>query len=136
MSFTDLKTENSLVVDIIGLIGGIVIAIGPSAQLIKIIKTGEKKDISFKWMFLYTIGMIGSLTYNSHYRNYPILIPAVFEAIIILIMFIIKIYAYCIIRKNRKYDEENNITKKEIEGEVQMVEIPEIKIENKSKIDV
>jgi len=129
MSFTDVKKESSLVIDIIGLIGGIVIAIGPSVQLIKIIKTGEKKDISFKWMLLYTIGMIGSLTYNSHYQNYPILIPAVFEAIVIIIMFIIKIYAYFINRKNNQKEnnqKENNQKENNQNKDIMMIEISDI----------
>ena len=82
---------SSLAVDIIGFLGGILISIGPMAQLYKVIRSGQTDDISLKWMTLYLIGMAGSLTYSVHYKNYPILIPAVVETIIILIIFIIKV---------------------------------------------
>ena len=81
---------SSLSADIIGFLGGILISIGPMAQLYKVIKTDKTDDISFKWMTLYLIGMAGSLTYSIHYENYPILIPAVLETLIILTIFLIK----------------------------------------------
>lgn len=107
MSFTECPENTSLTIDIIGLVGGILISIGPLAQLIKIIRTRKTKDISLKWLALYTSGMATSILYTLYYKIYPILIPGILETIVILSILIIKICALCRKKKKNKNKKKN-----------------------------
>eukprot|EP00759_Apiculatamorpha_spiralis_P010520 PhF_6_TR17269/c0_g1_i1/m.26485/K15383/K15383; MtN3 and saliva related transmembrane protein len=82
----------TVVLESIGLVGGVVIASSLIPQLWKTFSTKQTGDISIIWQCLYIIGLTFILMYAVDKKAWPILIPGIFEYGCIWTLTIYKIY--------------------------------------------
>ena len=90
------------ITDIIGYIGGGILAICLIPQIYQILKTKHVENISYLWQIMYLIGVASHLYYSIYYNLLPIYIPSILELLLILFLFSLKI----------KYQKKNIIDEK------------------------
>lgn len=77
---------------LLGYIGAVILAIGPTYQSIKIWRTKRSLDISILWCVNYIIGLIFVITYLSYEKAIPVLAGNSFELFNVIVMVCSKIY--------------------------------------------
>jgi len=87
-----------MVLEIVGYLGGLLIAIALTPQLIKTFKTKSAKDLSLLWTTISLIGLILYGIYAAINSIFPLLTFAIIESIMIIILISMKI----------KYDRAKN----------------------------
>lgn len=92
------------ITDIIGYIGGGILAICLIPQIYQIVKTKHVENISYIWQIMYLIGVASHLYYSIYYNLLPIYIPSILELLLILCLFGLKIKY----QKNNKFEDAFN----------------------------
>lgn len=87
-----------MTLELLGYLGGFLIAIALAPQLIKTWKTKSAKDLSLLWTTISLIGLILYGVYAGLNSIYPLLTFATIESIMIIVLIILKI----------KYDRAKN----------------------------
>ena len=87
------------ITDIIGYVGGGILAVCLIPQIYQIVKTKHVENISYLWQIMYLIGVAAHLYYSIYYNLLPIYIPSILELLLILCLFGLKI----------KYQKNNNL---------------------------
>ena len=95
--------------DIIGYIGGFILSLCLTPQIIKALKTNSTEDISFIWQAMYIIGLSGTVTYTWLEGVLPVAIRVSVELTFMCIITLIK-FKYDIIHK--KCRNKNNHQRK------------------------
>ncbi len=80
-----------MALELIGYLGGFLIAIALAPQLIKTRKTKSAKDISLMWTVISLIGLILYGIYAEVNLVYPLLLFASIEAVMLVILIALKI---------------------------------------------
>jgi MtN3 and saliva related transmembrane protein len=76
---------------LIGYLGGFLIAVALTPQLVKTYKTKSAKDISLLWTFVSLLGLILYGVYAAIDRVYPLLTFATVESIMIIALILMKL---------------------------------------------
>lgn len=113
-----LISEGWSVVDILGLIGGSLIAISLAPQLYRSFKTRSTSDISYSWQIVYFSGLFILEIYALHYRLWPIFIPQAVEIVFIAALTAMKVY-FEIICSRWKVSPKTTVSEKSIGDELE-----------------
>ena len=78
--------------ELTGYCGGGILGICLLPQLFKTYKTKSTKDISYPWIFLYSLGMFFMLSYGLYFQLWPSFIPGAIEFVMVICLLCMKIY--------------------------------------------
>jgi uncharacterized protein with PQ loop repeat len=81
-----------MVYDIIGYVGGILLAIQLIPQILKVIISNSTKDLSIVFLSLNTIGLVCMGLFGLSQNNKPVYIPVAISLINTIILLLLKIY--------------------------------------------
>jgi len=79
--------------DILGLTGGLTLAICTIPQIIQILKTKSSKNLSFSWLFITLFGLLQMAAYIGYNFLFPLFFSMGIELVLYIILIILK-YAY------------------------------------------
>ena len=80
----------AIIIEVVGLIAGILLAVSLSPQIIRAWKTKSAKDISAGWTLVYLFSLILWLIYGFETQTYPLVIMAILEIPLFFSIFILK----------------------------------------------
>lgn len=78
--------------DVLGFLGGIVLASGLVPQVWHTFRRKSAEDISLTWQFFYLGGLSMLNGYFIITENYPVLVPGIFETAMIVLLIIMKFW--------------------------------------------
>lgn len=80
-----------MILEFVGYLGGLLIAVSLTPQLIKTWKTKSAKDLSLLWTFITLIGLILYAIYAAKNMVLPLLTFAIIESIMVIVLIIMKL---------------------------------------------
>lgn len=82
----------SIIIDIIGYVGALLISIAFLPQTIKLVKDKNTKGLSLISYSIYQLGLILFIIYSSIIKNYPLLFANVFGTLVNIVLLTLIIY--------------------------------------------
>lgn len=80
-----------MMIEIIGYLAGILVAISLLPQVIKSWQTKSTKDISFTWTSIYGMGLVFWLIYGFGINSYPVIFLVAIELGLALSLIVLKV---------------------------------------------
>jgi MtN3 and saliva related transmembrane protein len=80
-----------MVLEVVGYIAGLLVALALAPQLIKIWRTKSAKDLSFVWTTSFLIGLILYIIYAGMNQVWPLFVFTIIEALMVITLIILKI---------------------------------------------
>ncbi len=90
-AFKDSVLYNIMTLELVGYIGGFLIAVALAPQLVKTWKTKSAKDIALLWTVVSLIGLILYGIYAAINNVLPLLTFAAIESIMIIVLIMLKV---------------------------------------------
>lgn len=82
----------SIIIDIVGYVGALLISIAFLPQTIKLIKDKNTKGLSLISYSIYQLGLVLFIIYSSIIKNYPLLFANVFGTIVNIVLLTLIVY--------------------------------------------
>lgn len=82
----------SIIIDIVGYVGALLISIAFLPQTIKLVKDKNTKGLSLISYSIYQLGLILFIIYSSIIKNYPLLFANVFGTIVNIVLLTLIVY--------------------------------------------
>lgn len=82
----------SIIIDIVGYVGALLISIAFLPQTIKLIKDKNTKGLSLISYSIYQLGLVLFIIYSSSIKNYPLLFANVFGTIVNIVLLTLIVY--------------------------------------------
>ncbi|WP_342275960.1 SemiSWEET family sugar transporter [Spiroplasma endosymbiont of Nebria brevicollis] len=89
----------SIVIEIVGYIGALLISIAFLPQTIKLIKYKNTKGLSLISYSIYQVGLILFIIYSSIIKNYPLLAANAFGTVVNIVLLVLIVYNLYYIKK-------------------------------------
>lgn len=84
----------SIIIDIVGYVGALLISIAFLPQTIKLIKDKNTKGLSLISCSVYQLGLVLFIIYSSLIKNYPLLFANVFGTIVNIVLLTLIVYNF------------------------------------------